>query len=532
MTHREPTTPAARVAVAVVLMAMVAAMVGAALFVTRGSGTDLPAPLPAASTIAPDPVGAEVPPETTATSSTSSSTSSTTTTTTLPLREPGTVPGFTVGRPWGEVVGLTMFRGNPTRSFYGTGPLPADTPVELWSYPADGPMCGSSTVAGESRQWCGSGWTGQPVVWERPDGGTEVIFGAYDKAVHFLDAATGEETRPSFPVGDIIKGSVTLDPDGFPLLYTGSRDNKMRVIALDRDVPTELWSIDASAVPGIWNDDWDGNPAIVDDIMFIGGENSWFFAILLNRSYDGDGSVVVDPEVVFQMPGYTDELLALVGRNVSIESSVALFEERLYFTNSGGRVVGLDISNVRQGEAPVVFDYWAGDDIDATPVIDSEGMLYIAIEDERKNERSREVGQLIKLDPYTDGDPRVWGVADPGGSVPGGIWATPALGDGFIYVGTETGRLLAVDATTGEVTWEDSVGPHAWSSPAIIDGVLLLATCEPPELRAYSLDNPALPEPIWTMAPAAGGCLESTPAVWEGRIYVGSRDGYFRAYGD
>ena len=87
------------------------------------------------------------------------------------------------------------------------------------------------------------------------------------------------------------------------------------------------------------------------------------------------------------------------------------------------------------------------------------------------------------------------------------------------------------NAETGEVTWREDVGPHAWSSPVIVDGVLLLATCEPPEMRAYSLDDPANPESLWTLAPAAGGCIESTPAVWNGRIYVGSRDGYFRAYG-
>jgi outer membrane protein assembly factor BamB len=158
-------------------------------------------------------------------------------------------------------------------------------------------------------------------------------------------------------------------------------------------------------------------------------------------------------------------------------------------------------------------------------------MLYVAVEEERKNERSREVGQLVKLDPYTDGEPRIWGVAVPGDPGPGGIWATPALRDGFVYVGTETGRLLAVDAATGEVTWEDEVGPHAWSSPVIVDGVLVVATCEPPEMRAYDLSDPANPAPIWALAPAAEGCIESTPAVWNGRFYVGSRDGYFRAYG-
>jgi hypothetical protein len=65
------------------------------------------------------------------------------------------------------------------------------------------------------------GWTGQPAVWVRPDGVTELAVGTYDRKVHFLDAKTGQPTRTPFPTGDIIKGSVTIDPDGFPLLYTG-----------------------------------------------------------------------------------------------------------------------------------------------------------------------------------------------------------------------------------------------------------------------------------------------------------------------
>ncbi|HSL25274.1 MAG TPA: hypothetical protein VLA54_03260, partial [Acidimicrobiia bacterium] len=303
------------------------------------------------------------------------------TTTTLPERAPGTVPGWTVGSPWGSTAGLTMFRGNPTRTFYGSGPLPPH-PRLLWTYPVDGTLCGSSSVAGVASTWCGSGWTGQPVVWERPDGVTEVIFGAYDKAVHFLDAMTGEELRPSFRVGDIIKGSVTLDPDGYPLLYFGSRDNRLRVVALDRSEPTELWGLEATAVDGMWNDDWDGNPVIVDDVMYEGGENSWFFAVKLNRGYGADGLVTVAPQVVFQTPGWTPELLASVGRNVSIESSVMVHGTTAYFANSGGRVAGFDVSAVESGAAPLVFDYWVGDDTDATLVSDREGHIYVAIEEE------------------------------------------------------------------------------------------------------------------------------------------------------
>ncbi|MEX0756926.1 MAG: hypothetical protein WD204_03160, partial [Acidimicrobiia bacterium] len=282
-----------------------------------------------------------------------------------------------------------MFRGNPTRSFYGTGPLSSGPPDVLWRYP-ESPMCGSSVVDGESSLWCGTGWTGQPAVWERPDGVTEVVFGAYDKSIHFVDAATGVATREPFATGDIIKGSVTIDPDGFPLLYTGSRDNKLRVIALDRDPVEELWALDANEVQGIWNNDWDGNPVIVDDILYEGGENGWFFAIRLNRS-TSDGRVVVDPEIVFSMPGWNDELLARVGSNVSIESSVVVFGRTVYFANSGGRIVGVDMDLVEAGaEDPVTFDFWAGDDIDATMVADPDGMLYVAVELERFNERSAE----------------------------------------------------------------------------------------------------------------------------------------------
>jgi len=449
---------------------------------------------------------------------TSTTTTGSTTTTAPPA------PG-----PHGTTVGLTMFRGNPTRSWYGTGPLSSSAPAVAWTYP-QAPMCGTSVVGGEASRWCGTGWTGQPAVWERPDGVTEVVFGAYDKAVHFVDAATGADTRAPFPVGDIIKGSVTVDPDGFPLLYTGSRDGKLRVLALDREPVVELWALEASSVAGMWNDDWDGNPVVVDDVLYEGGENSWFFAVRLHRGYGADGKVTVSPDVVFSLPGWTDELVAAVGRNVSIESSVAVAGNRAYFANSGGRVVGVDLDRALAGVGdPVVFDYWMGDDTDATIVVDSDGALYVAAELERGTDRSAEVGQLVKLDPSAAGDPRVWGIAVPGVDGDGGLWATPALAGGYLYAATHPGRLLAVDTASGEVTWEADLGWHAWSSPVVVDGVLLVATCETAELRAFSLADPARPAPLWTL-PAAGGCIESTPAVWEGRIYVGSRDGYVRAY--
>jgi len=423
-----------------------------------------------------------------------------------------------------------MFRGNPTRTYYGAGPAP-QAPHLQWRFP-DSAMCGASPVGGVDQVWCGSGWTGQPVVWERPDGVTEVIFGAYDKHIHFLDAATGERTRPDFPMGDIVKGSVSLDPDGFPLLYAGSRDPNFRIIALDRDTPLELWSLPASSVDGMWNNDWDSNAVIVEGVMFQGGENSWWFAVELNRDLDGEGLVTVDPEVVFSTPAYTDDLVSAIGRQQSIESSTAVFGNTAYFASSAGRVVGVDVTRVVDGDAAIVFDYWMGDDVDATIVIDAEGMLYVAAEVDLRTARAREIGQLAKLDPSRPDDPLVWGIEIPGGPGDGGIWATPALSRGLLYVATNPGDLLAVETATGEVVWRDDIGPHAWSSPAVVDETLVVAVnCNSAAaLRAYDLGDPTQPIRAWELA-MTGGCIESTPAVWKGQVFVGSRDGFFYAAG-
>ncbi len=506
-----PSPPPRRLVVVALALSAVAAA-GCSLAVEEGAAAEggTRAPLPTLATLA-------------------STTTLPPTTTTPPTTTVAPTPGG-VGAPYGSVAGLTMFRGNPSRTWYGAGPIPESLTVR-WRYP-DEAMCGNSPVGGEDKVWCGGGWTGQPLVWERPDGVTEVIFGAYDKHIHFVDAATGKDTRPPFDMGDIIKGTVTLDPDGYPLLYAGSRDANFRIIALDREEPTELWRLGAESVDGMWNDDWDSNPVVIDDMLYVGGENSWWFAIHLNRGTDADGRVTVDPEVVFSMPAFTDELVGAVGTQQSVESSTAVFEDRAYFANSAGRVVGVDIGRLPRGEASVVFDYWMGDDVDATIVIDEEGYLYVAAQVDLATARAAEVGQLVKLDPRNPDDPRVWGIDVPAGGADGGIWATPALVDGLLFVPTNVGELLAVDTATGDVVWRDDIGIHAWSSAVRAGNRLLVAAdCESAAaLRIYDISDPDTPVRLSNNT-FAGGCIEATPAVWKGRVYVSSRDGFFYALG-
>lgn len=454
----------------------------------------------------------------------------TTTTTTIPPYD-GWVDPASVGQPFGSVDGSLTFRGNPTRTYYGRGPVPSEPEVK-WVFPGDGStLCSESTVGGETTQWCGTGWTGQPAVFDREDR-RWVVFGSYAPAVHFLDAETGERLLPDLPVGDLIKGSVTIDPDGYPLVYFGSRDGFFRVVSFDGPEPVELWSLAADEVsPTLWNDDWDGVALVIDDYLFEGGENSQLHIVKLNRGTDAEGRVTVDPELVFNAPGWDLELLAVLGdQNVSIESSMTISGDTLYFANSGGLVQGWDIAGLADGREPEqVFRYWAGDDIDATVVVDEEGFLYVGVEYERGNSRSLEVGQLIKLDPTRPDDPLVWSVPVQT-RLPDGIWATPAVHEDVVIAPTNEGFLMGVDRETGEVRWEKKVQGPVWSSPVVVDDVLIQADCEG-LIHAYDLSDTAIDPPeIWRFA--LPWCIESTPTVLDGVIYVGHRRGEFWAISD
>jgi hypothetical protein len=453
--------------------------------------------------------------------------------TTATTRPPynGWVDPESSGEPWGNVPGLLTFRGNPTRSWYGQG-VPQN-PQVLWSYPKSGGMCSVSTDGSSTSTWCGDGWTGQPTVVER-DGRAWVSFGGYDASMHWIDGATGENILTPFKTGDLVKGSMSTDPDGFPLSYKGSRDNYFRIMATDRGgAPVELWKLSAyEGVQQVWNDDWDGAGLVIDDYLFEGGENSWFYIIKLNRGYGADGKVTVNPQVVFKTPGWDQELWNTISdHQFSIENSVAISGNTVYFSNSAGLVQGWDITGLKDGRTPTrVFRFWTGDDTDATITIDKQGMLYVGSEFERHNDRSKQVGQMMKLDPSKPDNPLVWSLKDQYGGGKSGVWATPALGDGVVYFATNGGRVLAVDQMTGAVVWEKSLGSQTWQSPVVVDKTLIEGDCEG-NLNAYDVSDPRIDPPLkWTVK--LTGCIEATPAVWKGRIYVAARGGQLFAIGD
>ena len=457
------------------------------------------------------------------------------------------------GLPWSSsVVGQLTFRGNPTRSYYGLGPLPK-APKVLWRYPKSGGMCSSSPVGNTPHSWCGSGWTGEPAVWEQ-GGKTLIAVGTYDQHIHFINAVDGSDWLDPFDMHDIIKGSVTKDPEGQPILYSGSRAD-FHILGLDRPTAAaDLWSMSADNVSPVndWNDDWDSSPLMIDDYLFEGGENGQWYILKLNRKTNAQGLVTVDPKIVFHAPGWDQQLTSdLAGsgaraKDTSIENSLAISGNTVYFANSGGLVQGWDISHLKTNPSSVhrIFRYWTGDDTDASVVIDKEGYLYVASERERNSSlpRDDEVGQLIKLDPRQKNDPLVWKVNDPTtgapGPVPGscpesncyGIWGTPAIYKGVVYAGTNHGRVMGVSMKTGKVLWEKHLPGPTWQSPVLVDDTLVMGDCSG-VLHAYDVSKPGIDPPeLWHVQ--LEGCIESTPTVFKGKLYVGARGGAFYAIGD
>ncbi len=215
-----------------------------------------------------------------------------------------------------------------------------------------------------------------------------------------------------------------------------------------------------------------------------------------------------------------------VGDNdVSIEGSVAVVGDTAYFANSGGLLQGWDLSSLRTGEGTPTrtFRFWMGDDVDASVVVDTDGYLYVGVEHERGTARSREIGQLVKIDPRHPDDPVVWSVPDADGNS-SGTWSTPALvGDTVIWP-TGPGRVLGLDRATGAVRWTVRLPGPLIGSPAVVDGVWIQGDCSG-VLHGFDVRNPAVSPPeLWTVK--LGGCIEATPAVWNGTIYVGTRGGF------
>ncbi len=99
-----------------------------------------------------------------------------------------------------------------------------------------------------------------------------------------------------------------------------------------------------------------------------------------------------------------------------------------------------------------------------------------------------------------------------------------------MIVATDDGRVLGLDQATGAERWVLRLPGPLWQSPVVVDDVLIQGDCQG-GLHAFDVSDTTIEPPkLWDLQ--LEGCIESTPAVWDGQLFFGSRTGTFYAVGD
>ena len=442
---------------------------------------------------------------------------------------------------YASIEGVTTFRGNNYRDSAAHGNIPND-PEELeivWS-----------VAISQIDDWGGVGWTGQCAIvrWpeetvrimnvrEEKQGGplTEVIYATLDGRIYFLDLYDGQATRPAINIGAPIKGSVTVDPRGYPLLYVGQGIPEVNGHSVD--IGTRIFSlIDQSLLFFLDGDDpfaqrswyaFDAAP-LVDgetDTMLQVGENAILYLVKLNTDYDpAAGTISIAPQVdryVFR---------SAISDQPGMENSLAVYDHYGYFIDNSGLLQCVDLNTLT-----CVWAGDVGDDTDATIVLEEEAggtvALYTATELEHSASYDNNA-YLRKINALTG--EMFWRLPVPvytSESNEGGSFATPALGKGdlgdlvFAHM-TRTpndgATLFAVDKQSGEVIWRVAMGSGGWSSPVCVydesgKGYVLVGSSSG-ALRIYD----GRTGNIISICDLEGN-IEGSPAVFEDMLVVGTR---------
>ncbi|MDQ3044889.1 MAG: PQQ-binding-like beta-propeller repeat protein, partial [Chloroflexota bacterium] len=101
----------------------------------------------------------------------------------------------------------------------------------------------------------------------------------------------------------------------------------------------------------------------------------------------------------------------------------------------------------------------------------------------------------------------------------GEIYSSPAVVDGVLYIGSKNGLLYAIDAESGEVRWQASIGQYiVRASPAVVDGTVYV----PSGFFLYALDAEN-GEERWRLPIRFAG--QSSPAIAEETVVFASQEG-------
>lgn len=105
----------------------------------------------------------------------------------------------------------------------------------------------------------------------------------------------------------------------------------------------------------------------------------------------------------------------------------------------------------------------------------------------------------------------------------------PVAGSNKIFIGSESGKVFALDATTGELSWEASIKGEIINAPAVDSGILIVNTVSG-IMQAYNAETG---EELWKVeqdVPALTLRGVSQPVIASGGVLIGTGKGSVGVY--
>ena len=415
--------------------------------------------------------------------------------------------------------GAATFRGDLAHTGVYSGPPVADRPALKWKFHTQGRIIASPAVV-DGVAYVGSTdgylyavdaatgaqkWkfkTGARIVSSAAVSAGKVFFESYDGALYALDAATGAKAW-SFATGGERRFSARhlhgmtpvaeTMPDVFDFylsspavwngaVYFGSGDGN--VYALDAATGAQRWRFATGDVVH-------ASPAIADGTLFIGSWDSWFYAL--------------DAATGAQKWRFKTGEDADIHNQVGIQSSAAVAGGVVYFGCRDSHLYAVDEKTGTQ--------VWAYDNrgswVIGSPAVRG-GVVYATTSD---------TGLFYALDARTGArqfqlEFKHWP-----------MFSSPAIAGERAYVGSHTGKLLAIDLKGRALAWD-----FATDAAKATLAQYTAADGSPDYEKAF-------PEGDYddlvagTMALLSVGSVLSSPVVSGGTIYFGSMDGNLYALG-
>lgn len=450
------------------------------------------------------------------------------------------------------------FLGNDKRNFYGN--KAPDHLHVLWKlYLGKGKTVISRNLG--ERIWAGAGWTGQPLL-VREDGRLYVIQGAYDHHLKKIDASNGKIVW-QYTFDDVVKGTGTIWHNAKArtreeeyIIFQGSRLGTEHYLdaphipsfrAISLLTGKELWRLDSK-----WTDsysrDVDGSALILHDTLYIGLENSLFTILDPDPAVARVKDRMLQPRILREIRLYRREDVIRHKYNVVTESSPSRLGRRIFITSGSGHVFGYNMNTHR-----LDWDFYIGSDMDGSPVVTRDSCILVSVE----RQYIPGPGGVFKLDPRKPPSQAVvWfqpAANDSVGSWEGGVIGTAAVNDhylpqgypplaafsgidGYLYL-VQHNSLLPDTTHIGPDSVRSWPLPHllvrkhigpSISTPLIVGNKLIAAGYN--GLYLYLIENKQNNISL-KFLDHFNAPFEATPIVWNGRLYLASRNGFLYCFG-